>query len=885
MITGNEIREKFLSYFESKGHTRVASSSLVPHDDPTLLFANAGMNQFKEVFLGQATRPYKQAVTAQKCVRAGGKHNDLDAVGRTARHHTFFEMLGNFSFGDYFKREAIGYAWEFFTEVLKLPKDKLYATIYKDDDQAFELWQEVAGLPPERIIRLGEKDNFWSMGDTGPCGPCSEILIDRGEEHRCDAPECAIGKCDCDRWRELWNLVFMQYNRDASGTMTPLPRPGVDTGMGLERLTSVLQNVYSNYDTDLLRPIISHVEKITGKTYDQGDKGMPFRVIADHARACTFLISDGVRPSNEGRGYVLRRILRRAVRFGKVLGLDEPFLYKMVPVVVDMMGEAYPELRERQDAVMAEIRRDEERFHLTLSEGMKRAEEIIANLRREGRTEISGQEAFILYDTYGFPLDLAEDIAEEHGLTVDKEGFQKAMEVQRERARAAQKEVEGPEVGQAIARVLEGVPATVFVGYERLTAEAQVLAILHSGESLDRAEAGDRVAVVLDTTPFYAESGGQVGDAGQLDSVGVKVRIQDTRKVPGGHYLHYGVVEEGILEPGQKVNARVDEQRRDEIASNHTATHLLHQALRTVLGDHVQQAGSLVLDERLRFDFSHTGPMTGEEIRRVEDLVNEQIARDLDVDARETTLAEARQAGAIALFGEKYGDRVRLVTAGNFSRELCGGTHVRSTGEIRLFKILGEAGIGSGLRRIEALTGSAALRYLQSREDLLEEAAAVLKGRPEEVPAKVRDLLQQIREAEKELEAMKGKLSRGEVDTLLNRAADIGGVKVVSGKAPVDDMDSLRNMADLLRDRLGSGVVVLGSSSDGKVNLVAMVTRDLHGKGLHAGNIIRDVAKVVDGGGGGRPDMAQAGGKNPARLDEALGLVPQLVRKVLGLEA
>ncbi|MCL5676835.1 MAG: alanine--tRNA ligase, partial [Firmicutes bacterium] len=591
-LTGNEIRDQFLKFFESKGHTIIPSSSLVPHNDPTLLFANAGMNQFKDVFLGKDARPYKRATTSQKCVRAGGKHNDLESVGRTARHHTFFEMLGNFSFGDYFKRDAITYAWEFVTEVLGLPRDRLYATVYEDDDEAYKLWQEIAGLPPKRIGRLGEKDNFWAMGDTGPCGPCSEIHIDMGEEYRCDAPECALGVCDCDRWREIWNLVFMQYDRDTEGVLHPLPRPSVDTGMGLERLASVLQGVYSNYDTDFFQPIIRHVEKITGKSYDPGPAGMPFRVIADHARACTFLIADGVVPSNDGRGYVLRRILRRAVRYGKVLGIDGPFLHGVVPVVVDLMGKAYPEIAAKQEEIRRIIRLDEERFHQTLSEGMRRAEEIVAGTQSAGGRQIAGRDAFLLYDTYGFPLDLTEDIAEEHGLKVDREGFNQAMAEQRQRARASRKDLSAHGATSAIARVLSGLPATAFTGYGDTSGEGTILAVLSGEERVGSAAAGDEVVLVLDRTPFYAESGGQVGDTGVIEGAGgepLRLVVGDTQKGPEGRILHFCRVEDGAGREGARVRLLVDAERRRATMRNHTATHLLHKALRTVLGTHVEQ--------------------------------------------------------------------------------------------------------------------------------------------------------------------------------------------------------------------------------------------------------------------------------------------------------
>lgn len=882
MLTGNQIREKFLSYFERQGHARIASSSLVPHNDPTLLFTNAGMNQFKDVFLGLEQRPYRRATTAQKCVRAGGKHNDLDTVGRTARHHTFFEMLGNFSFGDYFKRDAIRFAWEFLTEELGLPKERLYATIYLDDEEAFQLWQEIAGLPPEKIIRLGEKDNFWAMGDTGPCGPCSEILIDRGEEFRCDAPECFIGKCDCDRWLEIWNLVFMQYNRDADGTMTPLPRPSIDTGMGLERITSVIQNVSSNYETDLLLPYIKAVEEMCGQPYQRDERGFPFRVIADHARSCTFLVGDGVLPSNEGRGYVLRRILRRAVRFGKILGINRPFLYELVAVVAREMGDAYPEVREKADYIARVIKLEEERFHVTLNEGMALVEQMIAEIKAAGGREISGQQAFLLYDTYGFPLDLTEDAAAEHGLTVDKEGFARAMAAQRERARAARGE------GAYLTRVQElwaelgnKMGATPFLGYQHLEATANVVALIVEEQQVETVASGQEVQIVLNETPFYAESGGQVGDRGWITAPDLKVRVTDTRKSVNGLIVHIGEVEEGVIWEGMLVEARVDRESRLATARNHSATHLLHKALKQVLGDHVNQAGSLVAPDRLRFDFNHLQAVTAGELRRIEDEVNAQILAALPISIEECSLAEARERGATALFGEKYGDVVRMVAMGDYSLELCGGTHLTNTAQIGLFKIVSESGIGAGLRRIEAVTGTGVLALVRQQEEELEQLATVLKTQPAELVRRAEQVQAQIKELEKEVEQLKQQLAVREVADLLNQVSKVRDVKVLAARVAVPDAESLRNLGDLLKDKLGSGVVVLAATSQERVNFVAMVTRDLLGRGLHAGNIIREVAKAAGGGGGGRPDMAQAGGKDPARTDAALQLVYSLVEQQL----
>lgn len=876
-LSGNEIRDKFLKYFESKGHTIVSSSSLVPHDDPTLLFTNAGMNQFKEVFLGMDKRPYNRATTSQKCVRAGGKHNDLDTVGRTARHHTFFEMLGNFSFGDYFKRDAIAYAWEFLTVVLGLPKDKLYATVYLDDDEAYGLWQEVAGVPVERIIRLGEKDNFWAMGDTGPCGPCSELLIDRGEELRCGAEVCAIGACDCDRWLEIWNLVFMQYNRDESGKMNPLPKPSIDTGMGLERVTSVIQDAASNFDTDLLRALILEVEKISGAKYFGDQQGFPFRVIADHVRACSFLIADGVLPSNEGRGYVLRRILRRAVRFGIVLGIKRPFMHGIVPVVSELMGKAYPELVEKRDYVSQVIKVEEERFHETLEDGMKLVDEIIVRIKKESRSEISGREAFTLYDTYGFPLDLTEDIAEENGLTVDRDGFTAAMDEQRQRARAARQDTAMLAGQELYAEIGQKLGATQFLGYESNSATANVVALIINHEFVTAAKAGDQVEIILNETPLYGESGGQVGDTGTIKTHKAEVHIFDTKKAFNGVIIHYGKIVSGELSFGDVVEVQIDAVRRQKIAANHSSTHLLHKALKEVLGDHVNQAGSLVTPDRLRFDFIHFKAVEVDELKRVEDRVNEMIMAALSVDISVSSLEEAKAKGATALFGEKYGDEVRIVKMGEYSTELCGGTHVKVTSEAGLFKVLSESGIGAGLRRIEAVTGYGTLGYINDLEEKLGEVAGLLKTSPAEVTKRVEVLLQNYKEKEKELAQLQAQMAKQESADVLDLVQDIAGIKVLAAAVTAPDMDALRGMGDMLRDKLGSGVVVIGAVQEDKVNFVAMVTKDLLEKGIHAGNIIREVAKAAGGGGGGRPDMAQAGGKDPAKLQEALARVFEVV--------
>jgi len=876
-LTGNELRERFLNFFAGKGHTVVHSSSLVPANDPTLLFTNAGMVQFKDVFLGLDRRPYRRATTAQKCVRAGGKHNDLDTVGRTARHHTFFEMMGNFSFGNYFKREAIAYAWEFLTRVIELPVERLWITVYQDDDEAFQLWQEVAGVPAGRIIRMGEKDNFWAMGDTGPCGPCSEIIYDRGSEHACQATPCAIGACDCDRWLEIWNLVFMQFERDTDGNLTPLPRPSIDTGLGLERVASVLQGVDSNYDTDLLQPLIEKMEALSGQTYDRGEAGYPFRVIADHARACTFLIADGILPGNEGRSYVLRRILRRAARFGKALGVDCPFLYRLVDTVVDIMGQAYPEIAEQQEHIARVIRQEEERFHETLHDGMKVLSGILERAAGEGRDTISGQEAFTLYDTYGFPVDLTEEIAAEQGLKVDRDGFEAAMSQQRERARAAREDVKAYQFALAFAGTLGDIGGTEFTGYGRLEDTGRVLALVQSGERVKELAAGQEGYLVLERTPCYPEGGGQVGDRGSLNWPGGQAEIKDTRRLPNGHIVHEVAVTGGSLNDGQEVRVTVDRERRQATARNHTATHLLHRALKNVLGGHVNQAGSLVMPERLRFDFSHFAPLNEVELRAVESTVNRKVLAALPVTTLETSFEEAKAMGAIALFGEKYGEQVRVVKIGAYSMELCGGTHLKSTSEIGFFRLISESGIGAGVRRVEAVTGTAALNLVGQEYQELAAAAGLLKVPLFKVAQRVQSLLEKGKETEREVVRLRNQLASYTANELLGQVRQVAGVAILPARVNLADAEALREMADKLRDKLGSGVVVLGSECDGHVNFVAMVSKDLVKRGVHAGKLLREVARIAAGGGGGRADMAQAGGRDPSKLDQALAFSLKVV--------
>ncbi len=877
-MLSHEIRKMFIDYFTSRGHTAVASSSLIPVDDPTLLFSNAGMNQFKDVFLGIEQRDYRRAVTSQRCMRAGGKHNDLDEVGRTPRHNTFFEMLGNFSFGDYFKREAIAYAWEFLTEKAGLSPDRLWVTVYLDDDEAYELWQEVVGVKPERIVRLGEKENFWSMGDTGPCGPCSEIIYDRGSEHRCSDPECGLGKCDCDRWLEIWNLVFMQFDRNETGELTSLPRPSIDTGMGLERLTSILQGVDSNYETDLFMPIIAEIEGLTGQKYDKGVKGFPFRVIADHIRACCFLIVDGVLPSNEGRGYVLRRILRRAVRFGKILGLEDPFFSKLVPVVISVMGGAYPEVKEKQQFLEQVISIEEERFLTTLTDGLRKVEDIVTHLRKQGGKVIPGQDAFMLYDTFGFPIELTEDVAEEYGMSVDKDGFETMMVAQQERGRQSFKSQDAFALEKSIASLLEDEAATDFVGYQCLDWESEVVAIIKNGQMLESVTEGE-ASLILFETPFYAESGGQTADLGIIKGPEGGLEVTDVQKV-AGWFLHYGIVK-GTLRQGQEVRAQVDSERRQAIAGNHTATHLLHQVLRETIGDHAQQKGSLVEPGRLRFDFTHFASLSLEEMRTIEDTVNQKIWALLPVKTQQTSLAHAKELGAIALFGEKYADQVRVVEVEGFSKELCGGTHVQNTGEIGIFKIVAESGIGAGLRRIEAVTAKEAWANLRKNEEELKRTAAITKVSPMEVSERVESLVNQLREKEKELEILKTQIEKERAADVLDQAVTIKDITVLTAEIQASDMNSLRQNAEMLRNKLGSSVVVLGARFDEKVGFAAFVSKELTKRGLHAGRIVGQVAKITGGGGGGRPDMAQAGGKDPEKLKQALEVAQEIVEKGL----
>ncbi len=870
-MKSSDIRRQFLDYFASKGHIPVASSPLIPGNDPTLLFTNAGMVQFKDVFLGRETRPYVRAVSSQRCLRAGGKHNDLENVGYTARHHTFFEMLVNFSFGDYFKRDAIAFDWEFLTGVLAIPADKLWVTVYQDDDEAYGIWSKEIGVPAERIVRIGDNkgakyasDNFWQMGDTGPCGPCTEIFYDHGPDVAGGPP--GSPEEDGDRYIEIWNVVFMQYNRDEAGVMHPLPKPSVDTGMGLERIAAVMQQVHSNYDIDLFQALIHAAARETG-TSDLGNNSL--KVIADHIRACTFLITDGAIPGNEGRGYVLRRIIRRAIRHGYKLGCKTPFFHKLVADLVLAMGEAYPELVTAQDTATAVLKQEEERFAETLEHGMGVLE---AAMQSEDRM-LDGETVFKLYDTYGFPLDLTADIARERNITVDFAGFEHAMQQQRERARAASKFTLG--------KGLEfSGDKTEFVGYDTLTQEARIVALYKEGSQVSEIVAGDEALIVLDSSPFYAESGGQAGDVGEISSGHGTFTVEDTQKIQAEVFGHKGRLSTGKMTVGEPVTAQVDAEARQRAAYNHSATHLLHAALRTVLGKHVSQKGSLVNQERTRFDFAHPQPVTTEEIKRIEDLVNAEIRSNNRVETRLMKHEEAIKAGAMALFGEKYGDEVRVVGMGELSTELCGGTHVKRTGDIGLFKIVAEGGVAAGVRRIEAVTGPGAIGHMQTQDDTLREVADRLKAQPQEIATRLGQVQDQVRALEKELARYKSKLASSQGDDLADQAIDVNGIKLLAATIEGADAKALRELADKLRDKLKSCVLMLGSALDGKVALIAAVTPDLTGK-IKAGELVNHVAAQVGGKGGGKPDLAQAGGTEPDKLPAAMASVGAWVRSKL----
>ncbi len=867
-----QIRSSFLDYFKSKGHTIVASSSLVPGNDPTLLFVNSGMVQFKDVFLGKDKRAYSRATTSQRSVRAGGKHNDLENVGYTARHHTFFEMLGNFSFGDYFKKEAIPFAWDLLTNVYKLPKDKLWVTVYQTDDEAYDIWAKDIGVPRERIVRIGDKpggakfqsDNFWQMADTGPCGPCSEIFYDHGPEVEGGPPGSA--DADGDRYIEIWNLVFMQFNRDEKGVMHPLPKPSVDTGMGLERVAAVLQGVHSNYEIDLFQDLIRAAARETGAS---DLKSPSLNVIADHIRACSFLIVDGVIPGSEGRGYVLRRIIRRAIRHGYKLGQKQPFFHKLVADLDAAMGAAYSELTANRDRVAQVLKTEEERFAETLEHGMSVLEGALAG----ESPMLDGETVFKLYDTFGFPVDLTADIGRERGIQIDFAGFEAAMQAQRERARSASRFSMGTSLDYSGTK-------TEFLGYDTLILKGKVIALYREGAQVPSLSAGEAGVVVLDKTPFYAESGGQVGDRGELAAPGGTFTVDDTQKIQADVFGHHGTVKAGIIRVDEQVSAQVDKASRSRAAWNHSATHLMHAALREVLGKHVQQKGSLVDAQKTRFDFSHNEPMTDLQMRKVEELVNREIRGNSEVQARVMKYDDAIKAGAMALFGEKYGDEVRVLGMGEFSTELCGGTHVQRTGDIGMFKIVSETGVAAGIRRVEAVTGEGAIAFVQEQEARLSEAASAVKAQPQELTARIGQILDNVKSLERELAKLKSKLASSQGDDLASQAVEVKGARVLAATMEGADAKALRETMDKLKDKLKSAAIVLAAVSDGKVSLIAGVTADLTGK-VKAGELVNFVAQQVGGKGGGRPDMAQAGGTEPAKLAGALETVKQWVEQRL----
>lgn len=872
VMTGDELRKAYLDFFESKGHLVLPSAPLIPQNDPSILWINAGMAPFKSFFNGQETPPNPRVATSQKCIRT----NDIENVGKTDRHHTFFEMLGNFSFGDYFKEEAICWAWEFVTEVINLEKDRLWITIYKDDDQAFDIWHNKIGLAEERILRMGKKDNYWEIG-TGPCGPCSEIHYDRGEEYGTSKEDVVGG--EGDRYLEIWNLVFTQYDKTEDGEYLPLPNKNIDTGMGLERVASILQGVDSNFETDLLKPMIDYIVKDTEIEYNQTlETRNTYRVIADHSRGVTMAIFDGALPSNEGRGYVIRRILRRAVRYGRKLGYNEPFLYRLVPVVINTMQDGYPELKDKKEDIEKIVKAEEERFLQTLDQGLDILAEMIENLKEKEKTTLNGKSAFKLYDTYGFPLDLTADVLKEEGFTVDEKGFEQEMEKQRQRARQAREDVGFSLTGEdkIYNQISSKIGETEFNGYNQLSDDSKVLSLLRDGQQVEMLEAGQKGEVVLDKTSFYAESGGQVGDKGLLRNGDNLARVNDTVK-KSGLYIHRIEVEEGKIEKGQPLEAKVYTDLRKATARNHSATHLLHKSLQEVLGGHVNQSGSLVSPDRLRFDFNHFSAMTDEEINRVEEMVNKAIINNLSVDTVVTSTDKAKEMGATALFGEKYGDRVRVVSMDDFSRELCAGTHVKNTGEIGLFKIINESSIAAGVRRIEAITGIEVMRFIKKQEQLINKTAESLKTNPEKITDRINSILQQQKELEKELNSMKDRLANSRTDELLENVEDVDGVPLLTAELDGVDNEGLRKLSDQLKKDLDSGVILLASNLKEKVLFVAAITEDLVQKGYHAGKLVGQVAKITGGGGGGRPDMAQAGGRDVSKIQEALSLAKKII--------
>lgn len=872
-MTSNEIREKFLKFFESKGHKITPSASLVP-SDPSILLTIAGMVPFKPLFLGQVKSSLKRAVTSQKCIRT----NDIENVGKTARHHTFFEMLGNFSFGDYFKEDAIKWAWEFFTEVIGFPEEKLWVSIFKDDDESYDIWNNLIGLPEKRIVRLGEEDNFWKVGPTGPCGPCSEIYIDLGKQ-KASKEGGGVG-VDGDRYLELWNLVFMQYNREEDGSLTPLPKQNIDTGLGLERIASVLQRVDTDFETDLFLPIIKYVAQNAGIKYKEDQKkDLALKVIADHIRALVFMISDGIVPSNEGRGYVLRMLLRRAFRYGKVINYNQPFLYEIAPVVINLMKEVYPETYKEENRIYQVILAEERRFQETLNIGIQILDNLKEGLKQMNKDKLSGRDAFKLYDTYGFPLELTRDILEEDGFGIEEDDFKNEMKIQRERSRESWVKTkvssEDDKINQKLYQdILKERGETEFIGYDSIEAKSKVIAITKDDKLVNEAAAGDKCKIYLEKTPFYAEKGGQIGDKGVITSPSkniLLVEILDTQAPIEGLIAHFTEINKGEIKVGEEVLARVDSARRKAIARNHTATHLLHRALRDVLGNHVKQSGSAVNNHHLRFDFNHFAPLTLEELEKIENLLNEKILDELEVETKISTFDKAKEMGAIALFGEKYGEQVRVVKIGEFSLELCGGTHLNSTSNIGLFKILNEEGIGSGIRRIEAVTGDRALKYIKEKENIINEISDKLQTITSEIPLKIDQLIDNANNMKKKIKIIRSKLAHYEVDKLLSKKKEIKGVNIISLKVEAEDNNDLRNWGDLIKDKIKSGIVVLGTELDnGKVALLAMVTDDLAQKGYNAGNIIKAIAPIVGGKGGGKKTMAQAGGQKTDKLHQAL---------------
>ena len=871
----NEIRSKFLKFFESKDHYLQKSASLVPHNDKSLLLINSGMAPLKNYFAGVEVPPSKRMTTCQKCIRTG----DIENVGKTARHGTFFEMLGNFSFGDYFKRESVRWGWEFVTEHLNIPEDRIWVTVYEKDDDAFDLWEKEMGFPKERIVRLGKDDNFWEIG-IGPCGPCSEIYFDRGVEYGCDNPDCKPG-CDCDRYLEFWNHVFTQFNRDEEGNYTDLEHKNIDTGMGLERIACIMQGVDTIFDVDTIKHILSTVEKMSGVEYGKGEKtDVSIRIITDHIRAVSFLVGDGVLPSNEGRGYVLRRLLRRAARHGKLLGIKENFLYKLVDEVIKVSGEAYPELVEKESYIKKVIRIEEEKFNETIEQGMEILASYIDELKKNNETVLSGENAFKLYDTYGFPIDLTQEILEEENLSLDEEAFNEEMDKQRERARSARGNMEGEGWKEDPLSKLESSVDSEFDGYVMLKGEGIVKAIVKDNELVESAVAGDKVVIVLDTTTFYPEGGGQAGDAGLLvnKNEDIVIEVTDTKKGANNTIKHIGVVKSGMINTNEKLNTLVDKETRMASARNHSATHLLHKALKEVLGDHVNQAGSLVTPERLRFDVTHFEAITKEELKLVEQKVNDAILDALEISCENMSINDAKNKGAMALFGEKYGDEVRVVSMGDYSIELCGGTHLTNTSQIGMFKILSEGGVAAGVRRIEAITGRAVYNYLKEKEQVIADVCANLKTKEDSLSQRVTSLLEENKNLSKELHEVKTKMSLQSIDSVLDSKVDINGVSLVTTKFSGMDMNTLKDVADKLRDKLVSGVVVLANTTEDKVNFVVTATEDVVKKGIHSGNIVKEVATIAGGKGGGRPNMAQAGAPDITKVDEALNHASEVVK-------